>query len=82
MACRPGTGSPGRQAIKHYPGDLEDIMAETPEPDGTPEPDDRPEYPCGPLGGWWPELTMVPAGIAWGYTLTSARCAPGRPRLS
>ena len=46
------------------------------------EPDDRPEYPCGPLGGWWPELTMVPAGVAWGYTLTSARCAPTRPRLS
>ena len=57
-------------------------MADTPDPEDTGgEPDGRPEYPCGALG-WWPEVTMVPAGVAWGYTVTSARCAPTRPRLS
>ena len=55
---------------------------DTPDPDGTPEPDtlelhDSPAYPCGALS-WWPELGMPPVGVAWGYTLTSARRAPTR----
>ena len=50
-------------------------MADTGQETG--ELDDRPKYPCGALG-WWPELAMVPVGVAWGYTLTSARCAPTR----